>query len=104
MLQKSIKISLYTFNRQSDAIAIIVSECQYETYFNALAHLITVHCAALSGPSVEAGDTVSVKVPQKAADVVIVVEQDVQNSEIFKDLILPLVSTLTNELKTKGIT
>jgi len=63
-----------------------------------------VHCAALSGSSVEAGDSVSVKVPQKAADVVIVLEQDIKNSEIFKDLIVPLVSTLTNDLKAKGIT
>lgn len=68
------------------------------------AHLITVHCAALSGPSVEAGDSVSVKVPQASADVVIVIEQDLKNSKIFKDLIVPLVSTLTNDLKAKGIT
>lgn len=66
--------------------------------------MITVHCATLDGPSVEAGDSVSVKVPQTSADIVIVVEQDLKNSEIFKDLIVPLVSTLTNDLKAKGIT
>jgi len=66
--------------------------------------LITVHCAAINGPSVEAGDSVSVKVPQTSAEVVIVIEQDLKNSEIFKDLIVPLVSSLTNDLKTKGIT
>jgi hypothetical protein len=65
--------------------------------------VIAVHCSVVSGPSVEAGDSVSVKVPQKAADVVIVVEQDIRNSEIFKELITPLVTTLTNELKAKGI-
>lgn len=62
-----------------------------------------MHCAALSGSSVEAGDSVSVEVPKTSADVVIVVEQDLKNSEIFKDLIVPLVSTLTNDLKAKGI-
>ena len=72
-------------------------------HVNALAHMFTVHCAALSGPSVEAGDSVSVKVPEKSADVLIVIEQDLKNSEIFKELIVPLVSTLTNDLKAKGI-
>ena len=66
--------------------------------------MITVHCEAINVPSVEAGDSVSVKVPQTSADVVIVIEQDLKNSEIFKDLIVPLVSTLTNDLKAKGIT
>jgi len=66
--------------------------------------LFTVRCAALSGPPVEAGNSVSVKVPKTSADVVIVIEQDLKNSEIFKELIAPLVSTLTNDLKTKGIT
>jgi hypothetical protein len=78
-------------------------DVKYETYGNAPVHLITVQCATLSGPSVEAGDSVSVKVPQKSADVVIVIEQDLKNSEIFKDLITPLVSSLTNDLKAKGI-
>jgi hypothetical protein len=66
--------------------------------------VITVHCPVVSGPRVEVGDSVSVKVPQKAADIVIVVEQDIRNSEIFKELITPLVTTLTNDLKPKGIT
>jgi hypothetical protein len=65
--------------------------------------VIAAHCPVVSGPAVEAGDSVSVKVPQRAADVVIVIEQDVRNSELFKELITPLVTTLTNELKTKGI-
>jgi hypothetical protein len=65
--------------------------------------VIAVHCSVVSGPSVEAGDSVSVKIPQRAADVVIVIEQDVRNSELFKELITPLVTTLTSELKTKGI-
>jgi hypothetical protein len=65
--------------------------------------VITVHCPLVSGSSVEVGDSVSVKVPQKAADIVIVVEQDIRNSEIFKELITPLVTTLTNDLKAKGI-
>ncbi|PNF29921.1 hypothetical protein B7P43_G07271 [Cryptotermes secundus] len=63
-----------------------------------------VHCPVVSGPPVEVGDSVSVKVPQKAADIVIVVEQDIRNSEIFKELVTPLVTTLTNDLKAKGIT
>lgn len=69
----------------------------------ASAYMITVHCSVVSGPSVEAGDSVSVKVPQRAADVVIVVEQDIRNSELFKELVTPLVTTLSSELKTKGI-
>jgi hypothetical protein len=76
----------------------------YESYVSVLACLVTVQCAIAGGSSVEAGDSVSVKVPQKSADVVIVIEQDLKNSEIFKDLVTPLVATLTNDLKSKGIT
>lgn len=65
--------------------------------------MITVQCPVVSGPSVEVGETVSVKIPQKRAEIVIVIEQDVRNSEIFKELITPLVTTLTNDLKAKGI-
>jgi len=45
-----------------------------------------------------------VKTPQKAADVVFVVEQLQDNEEVFNNLVTPLVSTLTNDLKERGIT
>ena len=58
----------------------------------------------VGGNPVQVKDTVSVRVPQQVADVIIVVEQVATNSELFKDLINPLVTTLTSELKSKGIT
>ncbi|XP_034949851.1 apolipophorins [Chelonus insularis] len=50
------------------------------------------------------GDSFSVKIPKKEADVIFVVEQDSKNEKIFKELITPLISELKNELAHHGIT
>lgn len=50
------------------------------------------------------GESAQVTAPAKEADVVFVVEQLEENEEVFKNLVTPLVSTLTNDLKEKGIT
>ncbi|WP_147291044.1 VWD domain-containing protein, partial [Alteriqipengyuania lutimaris] len=63
-----------------------------------------VHCSVVDGSPIEVGDSVSVKVPKNSADVIIVVEQDTHNTELFKELVSPLVTTLTNDLKAKDIT
>lgn len=52
----------------------------------------------------QVGDSVSVKIPARSADIVFVVEQVKQNEEVFSSLIVPLVSTLTNDFREKGIT
>ncbi|XP_024936320.1 apolipophorins isoform X2 [Cephus cinctus] len=49
------------------------------------------------------GDTFSVKIPKKEADIVFVVEQVTQNEKVFKELITPLLSEVRNELKHNGI-
>lgn len=63
-------------------------------------------CATCSSgkTNVAIGDSVSVKSPQTQADIVLVVEQITPNEEVFKELIAPLISTLSNDLKAKGIT
>lgn len=50
------------------------------------------------------GASFSVKVPGKSADIVFVVEQNKFNEVVFKELVQPLVTSLTNELATKGVT
>ncbi|XP_078038624.1 retinoid- and fatty-acid binding glycoprotein apolipophorin, partial [Augochlora pura] len=49
------------------------------------------------------GDTFSVKIPKKEADVVIVLEQLAPNEKVYKDLIVPLISQIRDELKQGGI-
>ncbi|XP_076681659.1 retinoid- and fatty-acid binding glycoprotein apolipophorin isoform X2 [Andrena cerasifolii] len=53
---------------------------------------------------VDVGDSFSVKVPKKEADVIFVVEQQTPNEKIFKDMVTPLMSELKEELKHHGIT
>lgn len=65
--------------------------------------LISVQCRNNDKP-IDMGVSFSVKVPGKAADVVIVVEQNKFNEVVFKELIQPMVTSLTNELNGKGIT
>lgn len=50
------------------------------------------------------GDSITVKSPQKEADVVFVIEQLLENEEVFKDLVKPLVTTLISDFKSHGIT
>ena len=62
-------------------------------------------CASCSAGNnqVGIGDTVSVKSPQTMADIILVVEQVTPNEEVFKDLVAPLISSVSNDLKAKGI-
>ncbi|XP_066996773.2 apolipophorins [Anabrus simplex] len=62
------------------------------------------YCSAIGGKKFGVGETESLKVPQRSADIVVLVEQVTDNAEVFKELITPLVPTLTNDLKFKGIT
>uniref|UniRef100_A0A8D9BZI6 Apolipophorins n=1 Tax=Cacopsylla melanoneura TaxID=428564 RepID=A0A8D9BZI6_9HEMI len=56
-------------------------------------------CPALSGELIS-----EFKAPFTRADVVLVVEEDVKNEEVFKNLVVPLVPALTAELKKEGLT
>ncbi|KAI4494899.1 hypothetical protein M0804_001100 [Polistes exclamans] len=54
--------------------------------------------------SLTVGETFSVKLPKKEADIIFVVEETVQNEKIFKDMIAPLMNELREELKQHGLT
>lgn len=49
------------------------------------------------------GDKFSVKTPSKVADIVLLVDQNKNNEEVYKELVQPLVQQLNQELNTKGI-
>lgn len=49
------------------------------------------------------GDKFSVKLPGKAADIVVVVDQAKRNEAVFKELVQPLLSQVTTDLNGKGI-
>lgn len=49
------------------------------------------------------GDKFSVKTPGKAADVVLLVDQNKNNEEVYKELVQPLVQQLNQEFNAKGI-
>ncbi|KAK1130809.1 hypothetical protein K0M31_018919 [Melipona bicolor] len=53
---------------------------------------------------VDVGDTFSVKIPKKEADVIFVVEQQTPNEKIYKEMVVPLMSELRTELKQHGVT
>ncbi|XP_026676389.1 LOW QUALITY PROTEIN: apolipophorins-like [Diaphorina citri] len=42
--------------------------------------------------------------PYSRADIVLVVEEDVKNEEVYKNLVLPLIPALTEDLKKVGLT
>ncbi|CAH0386450.1 unnamed protein product [Bemisia tabaci] len=65
---------------------------------------IPVELPETCGTPLPIHQSVSVKVPQKTADVVVVVEQLEGNQPIFENLLTPLISTLTSDFKEKGIT
>lgn len=65
--------------------------------------LFLVKCQ-VGAHSLKIGESVETTAPKKEADVVFVVEQLAENEEVYKNLITPLVSSLTNDLKEKGIT
>lgn len=53
--------------------------------------------------AVDLGDKFSVKLPGKAADIVVVVDQAKGNEALFKELVQPLLSQITTDLNGKGI-
>lgn len=65
--------------------------------------LLSVSCK-VGENEIEVGDTFSVIVPKKEADVVFVVEQQTPNDKIYKEMIVPLMSEVREELKQQGIT
>jgi hypothetical protein len=50
------------------------------------------------------GEKFSVKLPGKAADIVIIVDQDKTNEAVYKELVQPFVTEVTKELSAKGVT
>lgn len=56
-----------------------------------------------SDKSYSVGDKFSVKVPAKAADIVLIVDTDKQNENVYTTLVQPLVQEINKELHTKGI-
>ncbi|XP_001604024.1 apolipophorins [Nasonia vitripennis] len=53
---------------------------------------------------INGGDSFSVKIPKKQADIIFVVEQAADNEKAFKELIKPVMNELRTELKQQGIT
>jgi len=50
------------------------------------------------------GDKFSVKVPAKAADILIVIDLAKSNEVVYKEMITPMINELTKELSSKGLT
>nr|CAI5824604.1 unnamed protein product [Callosobruchus analis] len=50
------------------------------------------------------GDKFSVKLPGKAADIILLVDTAKENEAVYKDLVQPIVADVSKELKGKGIT
>lgn len=91
----------------SNGPCLIAMAYHYSCY---AAGILTTHipppctnCKVGANP-VGIGDTFSVKIPKKEADVVIVVEQLAPNEKVFKELITPFIPQLREELKSQGIT
>ncbi|KAL1456907.1 hypothetical protein WDU94_001594, partial [Cyamophila willieti] len=59
-------------------------------------------CPALSSDSSK--HIYEFQAPFTRADIVLVVEEDVKNEEVFKNLVVPLLPALTAELKKEGVT
>ncbi|CAH0764921.1 unnamed protein product [Diatraea saccharalis] len=62
-----------------------------------------VRCVDADKPR-EVGDTYELRLPQKQADIVVTVETTVGTEESFKTVVVPLVSQLVDNLKSKKIT
>ncbi|RZF44088.1 hypothetical protein LSTR_LSTR004460 [Laodelphax striatellus] len=52
----------------------------------------------------ESDESTTVNVPEKSADIVLVVQQVEQNEEVFNKLVVPLVTSIKKDFKDKGIT
>lgn len=57
-----------------------------------------------AGGSKNIGDTYEVKLPNKQADILVVIETTKSNEKNYKDLVVPLVSQVVDNLKSKHIT
>lgn len=66
-------------------------------------HLLSANCK-VGGNKIDMGDSFSVKVPKKEADVIFVIEQQIPNDKVYKEMITPLMSELREELKQQGVT
>lgn len=56
-----------------------------------------------SKQSYKVGDTFSAKTPGKAADIILLIDQNKNNEEVYRELVQPLVQQLNQELNTKGV-
>ncbi|XP_047104150.1 apolipophorins isoform X1 [Schistocerca piceifrons] len=82
--------------------AAYVKACSVENLFVSVpTHC--VHCSVNGDAAIDIGQSFSVKVPQKSADILIVLEQVTGNAETVKDFVSPIVSQLTQELGSRGI-
>ncbi|CAH1965494.1 unnamed protein product [Acanthoscelides obtectus] len=61
-----------------------------------------VHCEN-ADKAYGVGDKFSVKLPGKAADIILLVDTAKENEGVYKDLIQPIVADVSKELKGKGI-
>ncbi|KAG8309601.1 hypothetical protein J6590_081662 [Homalodisca vitripennis] len=91
--------------KEEAACNIALSYVGYCYYVHFVLIPLPDHCGKcqVGSETLHIGESASVKTPQTAADVVIVVEQLEDNEDIFNNLISPLVSTLRNDFKEKGI-
>lgn len=51
----------------------------------------------------DVGDSISVKLPGKAADIVLIVDTLKENEAVYKDFFQPMVAEITKTLQSKGI-
>lgn len=79
------------------------SEDHIEEKKSIIFHLLSANCK-VGGNKIDIGDSFSVKVPKKEADVIFVIEQQIPNDKVYKEMITPLMSELREELKQQGIT
>lgn len=64
--------------------------------------MISVECTNSEKPF-KVGDTFSVKLPGKAADIVLLVDTLKVNEPIYKDLVQPTVQEIVKALAAKGV-
>lgn len=81
-------------------IAYLITYFTCKTNYENILHSVT---CLINGQPTTYGQTVDVQSPSGKADVIIVFEQSAFNAHIFKELITPLIPTLSNDLKQKGL-
>ncbi|KAJ8984123.1 hypothetical protein NQ317_017333 [Molorchus minor] len=89
--------------RTEEAIAkAYVAACQQRNIPVSVPHEL-VQCQN-SDKSFSVGESFSVKLPAKAADIVLIIDTVKSNELIYKEFVKPLVTDLIKELNSKGIT